>query len=110
MMRSNHSRTGISLLELMAVVAILGVVAAVIIPSVTGSSDSANIAACYVYKGDIEIQSELWNHNTGGFPAATLAAIGLDTDYFPGGPPTCPVDDTKYTINPTTGLVVGHNH
>jgi len=109
MMRSNHSRTGMSLLELLAVVAILGVVAAVIIPRVTGGSDSANIAACYVYKGYIEIQAELWNHNNGAFPATNLATIAADGNYFPEGLPTCPVDGTDYTID-AAGLVIGHNH
>jgi len=103
-------KSGFSLLELMAVVAILGVVAAVIIPRVTGSSDSANIAACYVFKGDIEIQAELWNHNTGSWPAGNLATIGADLNYFPQGLPTCPVDGSAYTIDPLTGLIIGHNH
>ena len=73
-------------------------------------NDAAKVAACHVYKGDIEIQVELWNHNTGSWPAANLASIGADINYFPEGLPTCPVDGTTYTIDTSTGLVIGHNH
>ena len=97
-------------MELISVIALLGIVAAVIVPRIIGGSDTADVAACHVYKGDIEIQAELWNHNTGSWPAANLAAIGADIVYFPEGLPLCPVDGTAYTIDAATGLVVGHSH
>ncbi len=109
-MKQNYHKTAFSLLELIAVIAILGIVAAVIVSRVAGNTDAADIAACHVYKGDIEIQAELWHHNTGSWPAANLASIGADIDYFPEGLPTCPVDGTAYTIDAATGLVVGHSH
>lgn len=102
--------TGFSLLELMAVVAVLGLVAAVIVPRVTDSDESADIAACQVFKGDIEIQAELWLHNMGSWPSTSMATIGADPNYFPEGLPTCPVDGSAYTIDTNTGLVIGHNH
>ena len=94
----------------MAVVAVIGLLAAVMVVRISGGSDSAKIAACHVYKGNIEIQTELWNYNTGSWPASNLATIGADTEYFPEGLPTCPVDGSAYTIDPNTGLVVGHTH
>lgn len=109
-MNDFDQQTGFSLLELMAVVAILGVLAGVVIARVAGSDDTADISACHVYKGDIEVQAELWNHNTGSWPAANLATIGADVNYFPEGLPTCPVDGTTYTIDAATGRVVGHTH
>ncbi len=109
-MKQSYQRTAFSLLELMAVIAILGAVAAVIVSRVAGNTDTADIAACYVYKGDIEIHAELWNHNTGSWPAANLATIGADLNYFPEGLPVCPVDGTAYTIDTATGLVIGHSH
>ncbi len=103
-------KVGFSLLELIAAIAILGIVAAVIVSRVVGSNDAADIAACYVFKGDIEIQAEVWNHNTGTWPAANLAIIGANLYYFPEGLPICPVDGTAYTIDTATGRVIGHNH
>ena len=53
---------------------------------------------------------KLWKRNNGSYPAANLSDIGADTTYFPSGLPVCPVDGTAYTINTTTGLVIGHTH
>ena len=109
-MRSNRFAKGMSLLELLAVVSLLGILTAIFLPRTFDSNEAANVAACYVYKGDIEIQAEIWHHNTGSFPASNLATIGADTEYFPEGLPTCPVDGTAYTIDASTGRVIGHAH
>lgn len=101
---------GFSLLELTAVSVILGLVSVLILPRLTNNNDAAKTAACHVFKGDIEIQAELWIHNTGSWPAANLSDIGADLNYFPEGIPICPVDGSAYTINASTGLVVGHTH
>ena len=103
-------QAGFSLLELLAVVAILGILAVAIVPRAADSNGAADIAGCQVNKGDIEIQVELWRHNTGAMPDASLANIGAELNYFPAGLPVCPVDGTAYTIDPATGLVVGHTH
>ncbi len=105
----NLQRRAFSLLELMAVVAILAIIAKICLPRLTGGRDSSNKAACYANKGNIEIQCELWRHNTGAWPATSLSNIGADINYFPAGLPTCPVDGTNYTID-TAGRVVGHTH
>ena len=109
-MRKKIQRLAFSLLELAAVTVILGILATIILVRVSEPSDTAKISANNVYKGDIEIQVELWLHNTGSMPASNLATIGADINYFPAGLPTCPVDGGAYTIDPATGLVVGHNH
>ncbi len=109
-MRLETSRQAFSLLELLGVTILLGVFATVIMVRVSEPSDKGKMAACDVYQGDIEIQVEVWRHNTGTLPANNLAVIGADLDYFPGGLPACPVDGSSYTIDTVTGLVVGHNH
>ena len=43
-------------------------------------------------------------------PLANLSDVGGDINYFPEGLPLCPVDSSAYTIDNTTGLVIGHNH
>ena len=99
-----------SLMELMAVLVILGILAAVMVPRMSAHQDSAKKSGCYANKGDIELQVKLWKRNKSTYPAANLSDIGADTAYFPGGLPVCPVDGTSYTINTTTGRVTGHTH
>jgi type II secretory pathway pseudopilin PulG len=108
--RRRTIRIAFSLTELMAVTAILGVLAILIVPRVSSHQDNSKRAACYANQGDIELQVKLWKRANGSYPAANLSDIGPNASYFPGGLPTCPVDGTGYTINTTTGLVNGHTH
>jgi len=103
-------RFALSLPELMAVIAILAGLAAIIIPRVANHTEDANRHACDTYQGEIELQVQLWRRNKGSFPAANLSDIGGDPDYFPDGLPVCPFDGTSYTIDTTTGTVIGHTH
>lgn len=103
-------RFALSLAELLAVVAILAVLAAYIVPRVFSYYDEAKRNACHANQGDIELQVQLWRRNTDTFPAATLSDIGGNAAYFPDGLPVCPVDGTSYTIDTTTGFVIGHDH
>lgn len=94
----------------MTVLAIVGVLAAMVIPRVGSHQDTSTKAACYANQGDIELQVKLWKRANGTYPAANLSDIGADTSYFASPVPVCPVDGTAYTINTTTGLVIGHTH
>ena len=102
-------KSGFSMTEMLAVVALLGILGAIAIPRFADNDTAAETAACHAYVGDIEIQAEIWNYDTGGWPATNLSDIGSDGNYFPEGLPTCPVDGTPYTID-TSGRVVGHTH
>lgn len=108
-LRQNH-QNGFSIIELLAVVAIMGVLAAILLPRATSGVDEAECEACFTNQGNIELQCQLWRRNNGSFPAANLLDVGASVEYFPGGLPTCPVDGTTYTIDTTTGLVTGHSH
>jgi prepilin-type N-terminal cleavage/methylation domain-containing protein len=103
-------RRGFSLVELIASVAILGILVALIVPRLVGHQDDAKRAACEANQGEIELQAKLWRRNTGSYPAANLSNIGANTTYFPSGLPVCPVDGSAYTIDTTSGLVTGHTH
>lgn len=102
-------RRGFTLTELMAALAVIGAVAAVVVVRAGAGSGASKSAACQAHRGDIEVQCELWRHNTGSWPATNLANIGADVEYFPAGLPVCPVDGSGYTID-AAGRVVGHNH
>ena len=108
--RLQCSVAAFSLTELMAVLAILGVLAAMVIPRVNNHQSTSKKAACYASQGDIELQVKLWKRVNGTYPAANLSDIGANTSYFPSPVPVCPVDGTSYTISTTTGLVIGHAH
>ena len=105
-----YEASAFSLMELMAALVILGILAAVIVPRLATQQVSAKKSGCYANKGDIELQVKLWKRNKSSYPAANLSDIGADASYFPGGLPVCPVDGTAYTINTTTGRVTGHTH
>ena len=106
---SLQGRPGHSLIELMAVVAILGLLAVMAIPRAESVGVHGNRTACHVNRAEIELQSMLWRRAKGNWPATNLFAIGNDTVYFPDGLPVCPVDGSSYTID-TNGSVVGHTH
>jgi general secretion pathway protein G len=97
-------------MELVAVVAIVGVLALLVLPRLSNHQANAKKSACHAIQGEIELQVRLWKRNTGSYPTANLSNIGADTNYFPSGVSTCPVDNTSYTIDTTTGLVIGHAH
>jgi general secretion pathway protein G len=96
-------------MELIAVVTIVGIVAATALSRFSREADNAREKTCHVNKYNIEIQAQLWNRNRGTMPAADMGSMGADTNYFPDGLPKCPVDKTDYKID-TSGRIVGHKH
>ena len=102
-------RRGMTLTEIIATIAVLGLLATLIIPRFAGADASAETAACHAYRSDIEVQAEIWKHETGNWPASDLSDVGSNVAYFPSGVPTCPVDGSAYTLD-SNGRVVGHDH
>jgi prepilin-type N-terminal cleavage/methylation domain-containing protein len=103
----NH-RAAFSLMELLAVVVILGIIAAMVLPRVVLSTDVTKEKTCNHSRGEINITVEQYYLNTGNWPANDLSDIGADLNYFPSGIPTCPVTGQPYRLDPTTHRVVGH--
>ena len=98
-------RAGFSLMELLAVVTILGIIAAIIVPRVTVSSDTAKAKVNAHNKATINASVERWYIENGTWPANDLSDIGADTDYFPDGIPTNPTNGAAYTLNAATHRV-----
>ena len=84
-----------SLVELLIAVQILGALAAIAIPKLTGSSQTTKVNVCTSNIKIINKQIELYYINTGLWPN-NLTKVTKDTDYFPDGEPTCPVTGDKY--------------
>ncbi|MFH1362009.1 MAG: prepilin-type N-terminal cleavage/methylation domain-containing protein [bacterium] len=82
------NRKGFTLIEVMIVVVILGILAAIAIPRYIQTSNDAKIKACRANIASINTQWETKYISTGAY--GTLAALTADTDYFPDGAPTCP--------------------
>ena len=99
---SQRKRSGFSLLELLAVVTILGVIALIVVPRITTSSATAKTNANLQNKAEINSAVERWYFSNGSWPAANLSDIGIDNNYFPNGVPTNPVDGSAYTLSATT--------
>ena len=104
--RKGNKKGGFSLLELLAVVTILGIIAAIIVPRVTVSSDNAKTKVAAHHKATINAAVERYYVNEGSWPAADLSDIGADVDYFPDGIPTNPVSGAVYALNATTHRVI----
>ncbi len=99
-----------SLLELIAVVTIVGVIAWIVVARFSTTAFDARRSACHTNRGDIELEVQRWFRDHGTWPSSNLSDIGADKSYFPEGLPTCPVDGSAYAIDPATHLVVGHDH
>ena len=100
-----HKRAGFSLMELLAVVTILGIIAAIIVPRVAVSSDTAKTKVNSHSKATINGAVERWYIEKGAWPANDLSDIGVDTNYFPDSVPVNPTNGSAYTLNATTHRV-----
>jgi prepilin-type N-terminal cleavage/methylation domain-containing protein len=108
MKRRYINRTAFSLMELLAVVTILGIIAAMLVPRVQVSTDKTKHATCHHTRAEINITVERYYLHTGTWPANDLSDIGADPNYFPDGLPTCPSTGAAYRLDPVTHRVVGH--
>lgn len=97
-------RNAFSLMELLAVVTILGIIAAIIVPRVTTSSDTAKARVNEHNKGTINSAIERYYIENGSWPSTNLSEIDVPA-YFPDGIPTNPVDNSAYTMNAATNRV-----
>jgi prepilin-type N-terminal cleavage/methylation domain-containing protein len=106
MFSRRKKKSGFSLMELLAVVTILGIIAAIIVPRVTVSSDTAKQKVNDHNKATINAAVERWYIEKGSWPANDLSDIATDINYFPTGLPTDPTTNgTSYTLNATTHRV-----
>jgi prepilin-type N-terminal cleavage/methylation domain-containing protein len=94
-------RKGMSLVELVIVVLILGALAAVALPRITTSASAARQNACDTNIDVINAQIEMFKLDTGAWPTDMAIDVTGSTTYFPDGAPSCPTTGT-YTMNGST--------
>lgn len=100
-----RKRKGFSLIELLAIVTILGILAAIIVPRLAISSDSQKAREDHHNKATINAAVERWYVEQGTWPAENLTDVGADASYFPQGLPTNPYNGAAYKLNLATHRV-----
>ena len=103
-----RNRKGLTLIELLIVVIILGALAAIAIPRITTSATTAKQNACTTNVDTLNTSIEMYKMDTGSYPAS-LATVANEPNYFPDGAPTCPFG-TAYSYDTTTHRVAVHSH
>ena len=100
-----RNKDGFTLVEIMIVVAIIGLLAAVAVPSFVKARTTSQQNACINNLRQIDGAKDQWAIETNRAPAAAVVAADLD-DYLKGGTEdvVCPADAAKafassYTIN-----------
>ncbi len=106
-----RSRRGLTLIELLIVVIILGALAAIAIPRITVSATTAKSNACTTNVDTLNTSVEMYKMEQGTYPAA-LGTVTADPNYFPDGAPKCPFTNNGYDsdYSTTTHRVAPHNH
>lgn len=103
---------GVTLVELLIVVLILGALAAIAIPRLSQSSQTAKTNGCKTNIDIINSQIELYAAEHDGTYPSNLEQITNSKTYFPDGPPQCPVTDANYPSTLVNDRVddSSHNH
>ena len=97
---------GFTLVEVLLVIIIVGILAAIVIPRISYSKITAQNEACKATVSGLNSQLELYNMQEGTYPADIAS---LEPNYVDSVPATCE-RGTAYVYNTTTHRVNKHTH
>ena len=106
-MRTRKHSRAFTLIEILIVVVILGILAAIVVPQFTSASDDAAVSSVKSTLQTVRAQLELYKFNNGAYPTAddqTLPALWDDTDGEHDGNnylQAAPAAPTGYSFNYT---------
>jgi prepilin-type N-terminal cleavage/methylation domain-containing protein len=105
-------RKGVTLIELLLVIVILGALVAIALPRMRQSAQNARANACATNIEIMNTQIELYAGDNDGTYPANLQVITGDPNMFPDGPPTCPITGAAYPDALVNNRVdaSGHSH
>jgi general secretion pathway protein G len=92
---------GFTILEVMLVVILISILAGIVIPRFVVSTKQAKVQACEMNRSIINKQVESYYFVEATWPKVDLSNIKANANYFPDGIPTCPVDQTSYSLAAT---------
>ena len=98
-LKSNSS--GFTLIEVILIVVLISILAAIVIPRFTVGSKRAKVQSCEMNRSIINTSVEVYYFTEGTWPRDSLSDIKTNWNYFPDGIPTCPVDLTSYVLTPS---------
>ena len=92
MMKLKRNQKGFTLIEVLLIVVILGIIAAIAIPRLMASKAEAQLQSCHSTVANINTALEKLYFDTGAYPvnAAAFTALLANTTYLPDGTPVCP--------------------
>lgn len=95
-------------MELLAVVTILGVLAALILPRVSSNTSNAKEQLCQHHQGQLNTLLERYYLQNDAYATAISDIEGVGQELLSGTAPVCPITGAAYTIDATTGRVERH--
>jgi general secretion pathway protein G len=94
----NKKSAGFTILEVMLIVILISILAAIVIPRYMVGTKRARVQSCEMNRAIINKQVEAYYFVEATWPMDDMADLKTNDNYFPDGIPTCPVDLTSYTL------------